>query len=67
MTSHDGSETVPIRIKGWNGRNKIYPIRRRQGEHHWQLPCFIGAIHSIPNRMNDKWDEAECELARLLQ
>ena len=48
-------------------RNKIYPIRRRQGEHHWQLPCFIGAIHSIPNRMNDKWDEAECELARLLQ
>ena len=42
MTSHDGSETVPIRIKDWNGRNKIYPS----------------------DRMNDKWDEAGCELAR---
>ena len=27
--------------------------------------ALFGAIHSIPYRMNDKWDEAGCELARV--
>ena len=57
MTSYDGSETVPVRIKGWDSRNKIYPMK-------WNIGRGVMERHYMERRMNDKWDNVDSELDR---